>query len=208
MPGIAIWLGILVALVLVLVWVVRRISVLVTHTRELEEFQRAVAELDAAFAAIAEPLIGALDGIVRNHVGDAARVAAELPHAAAALRETSERARRLEAPPGFAAEAASIVRELDRAARAADLTARGLEGLAAARNDRQGEWSVDLKRGSLNLRNAREAVRSVASRVKALTPAQLAGRRESPWARSSGAPRVYTVDNVDEDAQEPFEPRM
>jgi hypothetical protein len=207
-PGIAIWLGVLLVLVLLFVFVVRRISGLVTQTRDLEGFQRQVAELDAAFASVAEPLIGALDDIVRNRMGDPTHVAGELPHGAAALRETADRARRLEAPAGLGAEATSIVRELDRAARAADLAARGLEGLLAARNDRQGEWTVDLKRGSLNLRNARETVRGVTSRVMALTTAELLARRDSPWNQPAGAPRVYRVDGTDEDPPDTFEPRM
>jgi hypothetical protein len=209
--GAAIWLAVLVGLGVLFVVVVRRIGFLLARTRELEALQRSVAELDAAFGAAADQLLGSLDSLVRGRAADVAAVAAvasALPHAAASLRETADRARRLEAPAGLSGEVSGIVRELDRAARAADLASLGLEGLLAGRSDRQGEAGVDLKRGSLNLRSARDMVRAIAGRVGALTPAEFASRRESPWSRRGEAPVIYVADGTDEDANQGLGPRM
>ena len=207
-PAIAIWLAILIALGLLFIAVVRRVSVLVTRSHELEGYQRAVAEIDAAAGSIADPLIAELDAFVRGRSGDATHVAGELPHAAAALREVGARARQVQAPVGLAAETTSIVRELDRAARSAELAARGLGGLLASRSDRQGEWTVDIKRGSLNLRNARDTIRTVAAHVAAMTAAELIQRRDSPWAQAAIAPRLYVADGTDDEDLDTFESRM
>lgn len=204
----AVWLAVLIVLGIMFVVVLRRVSALVARTRELEAFQRAIAGVDATLAAVADPMIGALDGLVRLRTGDAGQVSELLPLAAATLRDTADRARRIDVPAGLTAEAASIVRELDRAARSAEVAKHGLETYLARGSDRKGEAGVDLKRGALNLRHARDAVRSQSARIAALTPAELVARSDSPWARGPAAHAIYVAEGTDDDVDEGFEPRM
>ena len=196
---VAVWVGILAALVVLFVAVARRVSQLVAGTRELERFQRAIAEIDAATASVVDPLLGSLDGFVRHHAGDPAQLAGDLPHAAASLRDTQARAKQIDVPVGLAAEAQHIIGELDRAARSADLAAAGLVTQLEGHRDRQGESSVDVKRGALNLRHARDIVRTEASRIAAMTANELRTRRDSPWARKGDGPSLYVADGTTDD---------
>jgi hypothetical protein len=196
---VAVWVAVLVALAALFVAVSRRVGQLVARTRELERFQRAIAEIDAATGSVVDPLLGSLDGFVRNHSGDPAELAGVLPHAAASLRDTLDRAKRIEVPSGLATEAERIIRELDRAARSADLAAGGLESMVEGRRDRQGESSVEVKRSVLNLRHARDTVRTEASTIAGMTANELLTRRDSPWARKGSAPSLYVAGGTEDD---------
>ena len=100
----------------------------------------------------------------------------------------------------------SLIAELDRAARAADMAEHGLNALSSGTRGRDLEAQTSLKRGALNLRHAREAIAGVARQVAALRPVDLATTPARGTTTVAGlAP--YQVPGQD-DADGRFEPRM
>ena len=195
-----IWLALLLLVLLGLfLLTVRRMSVLIGRTRDLEQFQRAVASLDAGLAAVVDPLVARLDEI-RRRAGDPTSLAAGLDTTKASLRDLANQGRELRPPPALANEAAALVVELDRAARAADFVEHGLDALLAHRGHRELEAQTSLKRAALNLRNARGAATRIASTVAVLGPADLLARPDGQGrAAPVRAPSTYGPDVADVD---------
>src|SRR4029079_11904973 len=166
MPQAAIiWLGLLLLVLVVLLAITaRRMSSLIARTRDLEAFQRSVAELDGALGAAVDPLVLQLDDI-RRRAGDPVSLARGLAAVQAELRGLVQRGRELRPPRPLADEAAALVAELDRSSRATDLVEHGLDALLAHRGHRELEAQTSLKRAALNLRNARGSAAAIAGRV-------------------------------------------
>jgi hypothetical protein len=172
MTGTLVWLVALVGISLAAAVALRRVSSLAGGTRELERLQMDVAGIDSRLAAAVGPLVEQLDA-VRRGAQDPREASGDLEEARAALRTLGGEARALRPPSPLAGRVAQLVWELDRAARAADMAAHGVQTLAAARGTVGTEGQVALKRGTLGLRHAREAVGRIASGLTALTPADL-----------------------------------
>ena len=151
------WLGLLLLVLLGLfLLTARRMSKLIARTRDLEAFQRAVADLDASLGTIVDPLVTQLDDI-RRRAGDPVSLSRGLDAIQGHLRELVGRGRELRPPRALAEDATALLVELDRASRAADLLEHGLDALLAHRGHRELEAQTSLKRAALNLRNARGA---------------------------------------------------
>jgi hypothetical protein len=199
------WLALLVVLGALFVATFRRMSVLVARTRDLERFQKETAALDGRFAAVAEPLVRALDE-ARRHAGDPDALRAGLPAAQAELAGLVTDARTLSVPTGLDPIAAVLREELDRAVRAAALVEHGLGSMSTASIGRDLEAQTSLKRGALNLRHAREAFARAVRKAEALRPADLAPRRDADGAVTAGLAPYPDTDPDDVEAR--FDPRM
>jgi hypothetical protein len=201
-----VWLGlVLVALALLFLITVRRMSKLIARTRDLEAFQGSVAELNASLVATVDPLVGQLDEI-RRRAGDPGSLSRGLETIQGHLRDLVERGRELRPPRPLADDAASFLGELDRASRATDLVEHGLAALLAHRGHRELEAQTSLKRAALNLRNARGAANGIAQRVAAVRPADLLAQpdgRETVPVRVPASLGVDTPGIEDEAAQQP-----
>ena len=81
---VAAWLIILAVLIVGFLIVLHRMSLLIGRTRDLEQYQRAVAALDARLGALVEPLEQGL-GDIRRHAGDPAALRGALDGAQAGL---------------------------------------------------------------------------------------------------------------------------
>jgi hypothetical protein len=205
--GTILWLGVLAAMAVSAVVVLRRIARLINRTRELERFQQAADALDRRFAAAADPLVAALDDI-RRHAGNPQALAEQLPPAAEALRGAATEARALRPPAPLVEASTALVRELDRAVRASELVEHGLAALLAVRGNRELEAQVSLKRGALNLRHSRGAFSQLVADIAAVRPADLApGARIRPSVPLPAVP-TYLVDGTDADAGNALDPRM
>jgi hypothetical protein len=167
-----IWLLVFVVLGLLLLVTVRRMSVLVGRTRDLERFQQGVLDLDRRLGATADPFVGQLDEI-RRRSGDPQALAGTLPAAQDALATLAAEGRALKAPAGLTSQLVTFNLELDRAVRALALVEHGLDALLADRGGRDLEAQTSLKRGALNLRHAREAATRAAREMAAVRPADL-----------------------------------
>jgi hypothetical protein len=209
MPQTAIiWLGLLlVVLVVLLVITVRRMSSLIARTRDLEAFQRSVAELDGALGAAVDPLVLQLDEI-RRRAGDPVSLARGLDTIQAELRGLVQRGRELRPPRPLADEAAALVAELDRSSRATDLVEHGLDALLAHRGHRELEAQTSLKRAALNLRNARGSAAAIAGRVAVVTPADLLNRPDGRETVQVRAPSPIGFDGPEPEDEGVPHPRM
>ena len=99
----------------------------------------------------------------------------DLGPARAMLQDLAVEVRALEMPAALAALGEALVNEAERAVRATDLVAHGLDSLLASRGPYEAEAQTSLKRGALNLRHAREVFgRAAGEIVAALQPADLA----------------------------------
>jgi hypothetical protein len=173
MPGIVLlWLVVLVALAIVAVIALRRTAELAAGPRELDRYRAEVASIEARLTALVVPLVRRLDDL-RRLSGDPVSVAEEIGPAMATLQTLSAVARSLQGPPQLAGTTRMIIAELERATRAADLVDHGLRTLLGGRDSYRQEAQVSLKRGTLNLRHARDAVARLSSSIAALTPADL-----------------------------------
>jgi hypothetical protein len=201
-PGTLLWFVILVILVWLFVIMTRRMSVLVARTRDLEDLQRTVDSIDRRLAAASGPLIVRLDEI-RRHAGDPQALAQDLGASLSMLEELASETRALRLPAPLAGPGAVMVHEVERAVRAAELVAHGLDALVAGRGNRQLEAETSLKRGTLNLRHSRDAFGRAAAQVASMRPSDLA---PSPGDRGWGAPPPSPAvpaapdDNPDEDS--------
>jgi hypothetical protein len=155
----------------------RRASLLLTATREHDRFTKAIVELDRRMAATLDPLVTKLDLLRRHEVGPDV-LAEPLSSALDDLRRQTEAVRALRAPTGLGDVPSAFARELERAERAVGLAEHGRSGLVATRGGpRELEAQTSLKRATLNLRNARQAAATIAHRVEASVPAEVARAR-------------------------------
>ena len=199
------WLGLLVAVLLGLFLVTaRRMSKLIARTRDLEAFQRAIADLDASLETVIDPLVTQLDEI-RRRAGDPVSLSRGLDAIQGHLRELVGRGRELRPPRALANDATAMLAELDRASRATDLLEHGLDALLAHRGHRELEAQTSLKRAALNLRNARGAAAAIARRVAAVRPADLLDMPGGKETVRVKAPSSLGIDGIDDDdlAQHP-----
>ena len=206
--GAIVWAALLGALLALFVGVARRMSAMIGRTRDLERLQRSVESIDRRFGAVAEPLVARLDGLIRRQAADAEGLAREVDPARATLRDLAAEAGALQVPPSLAGLGSVLVHETERAVRAADLVAHGLEAMLAARGRYGVQDQTSLKRGALNLRHARDAFGRAAAEIAALRPTDLAPG--APGAAAGPSPRgvaAYGAD-PDSDLEGPFEPRM
>jgi hypothetical protein len=201
------WLALLALLVVLFALVLRRMSLLIGRTRDLERFQKAAASLDRRFAAVVEPVVARLDEI-RRHAGDPAALARELPAASSSLREAANDARALRVPAGLTEGAVTMARELDRAIRATELVEHGLDSLLAVRGNRELEAQTSLKRGALNLRHARDAFGRAVADITAVRPADLATPGASRRLATLPGVGAFATDLGDPEGEPPPDPRM
>jgi hypothetical protein len=169
-PRIILPLALFLALAALFLLVLQRASRLVARTREHQQFQRTIADLDVRFGRTIDPVIGGLDEIRRHRIG-ADALAEVLAKAGDELRSEIDETRALRGPAGLTDVPSSFARELERAERAVGLAEHGRSGLIATRGGpRELEAQTSLKRAALNLRHAREAAGLVARRVAETLP--------------------------------------
>src|SRR5262245_49513122 len=181
-----VWLLVLFVLALMALIVLRRMSTLVARTRDLERYQKAVSGLDIRSAAVVDPLVRELDEARRNAANPLALRDA-VTAAQTSVAELAAEARALATPAPLVSTTVSLVAELDRAARAADMAEHGINALSQGTRGRDLEAQTSLKRGALNLRHAREAIARLAREVAALRPVDIA---------TATAPAPTTVDSL------------
>ncbi len=199
------WLLVLFVLAMLLVVVLRRMSLLVARTRNLERYQKAVAGLEARSAAVIGPLVKELDG-ARRQALDPAGLAGAITAAQGELATLATEGRAIATPAPLVSTTVAIVAELDRAARAADMAEHGLNAMTAGTRGRDLEAQTSLKRGALNLRHAQEAIGRMAREVGSLRPVDIAA------PTGGGAAPVVVISAyqapTSDDADGGFEPRM
>jgi hypothetical protein len=197
--GTVVWLAVLAGLALLFLVTLRRMSVLVGRTHDLERYQRTVSQLDRRLAATSDPFVVALDEI-RRRSGDPRAMAEQVPGMQDALRAIAAEGRDAKVPRGLAREAVAFTVELERAVRAAELVGHGLDALLADRGGRDLEAQTHLKRGALNLRHARDSASRIAADILALRPGDLLDRADQSKPRSAGAAvPTYLVDEGSDD---------
>ncbi len=182
MTGTLLWLAALAVLSLVAAVVLRRTASLAGGTHELDRFQSDVVAIHQGLTDTVGPLVAHLDD-VRRGAADPAQTRPEVDGARASLRTLSERAHRLKPPAALADRSQQLAWEVDRAVRAADMAAHGISQMGRVRHDASTEAQVALKRGTLGLRHAREAVARIMMDTSRLTPADV---RAMPPTRAAG----------------------
>jgi hypothetical protein len=193
--GTVIWLVVLIALLVLFLLTVRRLSVLMGRTRDLERYQKLAKQLDRRLGEVADPFVTQLDEI-RRRSGDPRTLGASLPSVQDALRAIAAEGRAAKVPGGLSREASAFTVELERAVRAGETVGHGLDALLADRAGRDLEAHTSLKRGALNLRHAREAASRLAGEIAVLRPADLLDRVEHPTRDTAGPVRpTYLVDD-------------
>ena len=200
-----VWLLVLFVLAMLLVAVLRRMSLLVARTRDLERYQKAVTGLEARSAAVIDPLVKELDA-ARRQALDPAGLSGAIVVAQGELATLAAEGRGLVTPAPLVSTTVALVTELDRAARAADMAEHGLNAMTAGTRGRDLEAQTSIKRGALNLRHAQEAIGRMAREVGTLRPMDIAtpiGGGAAPVV-VIGAYQAPTSD----DADGGFEPRM
>src|SRR5947208_16211805 len=168
-----VWLLVLFVLAMLFVVVLRRMSTLIARTRDLERYQKGVASLDVRSAAVVDPLVRELDE-ARRHAANPGALRDAVTAVQVTAAELAAEARGLATPAPLVSTTVSLVAELDRAARAADMAEHGLNALSSGTRGRDLEAQTSLKRGALNLRHAREAIAALARAVAALRPVDIA----------------------------------
>ncbi len=186
MTGAVLWLAAVCLVLVVAALSLRRVSHLATGTHDLERFQAAVVDVHQRLSGVVDPLVTTLDD-VRRGVTDPATAIPEVESARTALRALSRDAREMKPPAVLSDRGESVVWEVDRSVRAADMAAHGLTQIGGRRHDAGTEAQTALKRGTLGLRHAREAVARTMTEVSKLTPADVnalavggASRRATP----------------------------
>ena len=198
--GTVLWLVVFAVLAVLFLLTLRRLSVLVRRTHDLERYQKLVRQLDKRLGQVADPFLTQLDEI-RRRSGDPRTLGGSIGAVQDTLRAISADGRAARVPKGLAREAAAFAVELDRAVRAGDLVEHGLDALLADRGGRDLEAQTSLKRGALNLRHAREAVTRLSSEIAAVRPADLRDRTDAAVRSTQGATvATYLVDD-DADAR-------
>jgi hypothetical protein len=194
MTGTVLWLLAIAVVSLIAAVVLRRVSHLAGGTHDLEKFQAEVVGIHQQLSGTVDPLVGHLDD-VRRGARDPVETAVELESARAALRTVSRQSREMKPPAVLADWARELVWEVDRAVRAADMAAHGLSQVGARRHDAGTEAQTALKRGTLGLRHAREAVARTMIVVAKLTPAEV----NAMPATGSRRAQVIVTPPVEED---------
>jgi hypothetical protein len=195
MTGTVLWLGALAALSLAAAVVLRRVGRLAGGTHELERLKSDVVGINQRLGETVDELVGHLDE-VRRGARDPAATAAEVEAARAALRILSRQAHELRPPAPLRAQAQELAWEVDRAVRAADMAGHGLAQMGGRRNETGTEAQTALKRGTLGLRHAREAVTRMMIGLAKLTPVEV---NAMPVAPMSGRFGAIVTPPVDED---------
>ena len=192
--GTIVWLVVLIALGVLFVLTLRRMSKLVGRTRDLERYQKTVAILEQRLALTADPFVDQLDGI-RRRAGDPHALSEAVAATQDTLRAIAAEGRAARPPSGLATEAAAFTVELERAVRAAELVGHGLDALLGGRGGRELEAQTSLKRGALNLRHAREAATTAAAVIARIRPGDLSGRGDRlPPAGTPMGGATYIID--------------
>ena len=197
------WVGLLVVLFLLFLLTLRRLSVLIARTRDLERVQRSVDSIDRRFAIAIGPIVNRLDEI-RRRSGDPLLLARELDPARTMLEDLAAETRKLRVPAVLAGQAAVMVHEMDRALRATELVGHGLDALLAARGNRELEAQTSLKRGALNLPHARDAFGRAAAEVAAVRPVDVARRPGRHIGAADWAPASTHFDVSESDLDSPL----
>ncbi|HYO44702.1 MAG TPA: hypothetical protein VES19_15995 [Candidatus Limnocylindrales bacterium] len=200
-----VWLGLLVALGVLFVITLRRMSAMIARTRNLERFQRGVDGIERRFGAFALPLAKALDA-TRRGPADPVALREQLGEAQDVLAVLRAELRDLPAPAALAPAATALEAELERATRAASLIEHGLGTLETASRGRDMEAQTSLKRGTLSLRHAHEAFTRVAREVARLQPPDLVSGT-AVAAVGAAALATYPANDAD-DTEGRFDPRM
>jgi hypothetical protein len=195
--GTLLWLIALAVVSLIAAIVLRRMASLAGGTRELERFQADAVSINERLAATVEPLVAHLDE-VRRGARDPAEIRPELDAARAGLRGLGKEARAITAPPALADRAQQLAWEVDRAVRAADMAGHGVATMGGGRGRHvvSTEAEVALKRGTLGLRHAREAVKRIMMDVARLSPAEV---RAMPVAAAGALPGGIVTPPTDEE---------
>lgn len=188
------WLGAIAIVSLVAAFVLRRVSSLAGGTHDLERFKADVVGIHQRLSQTVDPLVGHLDD-VRRGARDPVETAAEVDAARTTLRAVSRQAREMKPPAVLADRARELVWEVDRAVRAADMAGHGISQVGARRHDSGAEAQTALKRGTLGLRHAREAVARSMMEVAKLTPAEV----NAMPATGSRRAQVIVTPPIDED---------
>jgi len=188
--GTVLWIGLLVLLAALFLLTLRRLSVLVRRTRDLERFQRALEGFSNRLSTTVGPLVRDLDDL-RRRAGDPATLAQRIPDAKGELARLAAEGRSLAAPNGLESLGAAMAGELERASRAATTVATGLSAMSDARGGRELEAQTSLKRGALNLRNATETYDRLLAQARAVRPADLARGTGLPTVTGSGTLAAY-----------------
>ena len=204
-PETILWLGLLLALAVVFVITLRRMSALAARTRQLERYQQAVETIDLRFAGVVDPMTRGL-GEARRGSGNPEALATDAAALHVMLDGLVAESRTLAVPAGLESMALAMTAELERADRAADFVEHGLATLAAAVRGRDFEAQTSLKRGALNLRHARDAYGRLARATAALRPVDLAGRKPGEAAVTASL-AGYAGSDAD-DVEGRFDPRM
>ncbi len=204
MSGTVLWLVALVALSAVAAIVLRRMGSLAGGTRELQRLQADFAGIEQRLATVVDPMVGRLDD-VRRGASDPAQLAPEINAARTALRSLAKEARSVKPPAALADRVPQLLWELERAVRAADMAGHGVETMAASRsrNAVGTEAEVSLKRGTLGLRHAREAVGRVVAGVANLSPAEVRAMPPSSAGHGGGIPTPGLDEDLLTAAEEP-----
>jgi hypothetical protein len=199
-----VWLLVLVVLAILFVFVLRRMSTLIARTRDLERYQKAVAGLDLRSAAVVDPLVRELDE-ARRHAANPEALRDAVTTVQASVGELTAEARAIPTPAPLVPTTVSLIAELERASRAADMAEHGLNAMTAGTRGRDLEAQTSLKRGALNLRHARESIARLAREVAALRPVDIA-TATSP--APTAVPGLSSYQVPGEDTESTFEPRM
>jgi hypothetical protein len=192
------WLALLVALAVLFLRVVVRMRWLVARTRGLERVQQAVESIDVRLGGVVDPLVRGLDE-TRRHAGDPASLAAAAVEAQAVIEVLTAEVRALAVPSGIFLPVAAMTAELERASRAASLVEHGLGAITLASLGRDLEGQTSIKRGTLNLRNARDAFALLAGQVAAIRPSDLA---PAPGSRTPPATAAGTLPPAADDGDD------
>jgi hypothetical protein len=204
MTGTVLWLIALAALSAVAAIVLRRMGALAGGTRELQRLQADFAGIDRRLTTVVDPLVGRLDE-VRRGASDPAELVPELDAARTALRALAREARTVKAPPALSDRVQQLLWELDRGVRAVDMAGHGVTTLAASRSRTSSgtEAHVALKRGTLGLRHAREAVARVVAGVATLSPAEVRSMPMTGSGRPGGIPTPELEEDLLTTVEEP-----
>ncbi len=150
----------------------RRASRALTRTREEERFRSAVEDLAKRIDESLAGVIARIDA-VRRHQLDADAIAPNLEAAHDAVGRYAEEASGLHGPVPADDVRASLLEELDRAARALEMVAHGCTLMAASGGrHRELEAQTAIKRGYLNTLHAREAIARHADDLASSRPAE------------------------------------
>jgi hypothetical protein len=156
---------IFVALAVVFLVVLRRISILLAESRESATFRRSVEDLASRIDATLVDMVTRIDALRRQQI-EADQIVEPLDRALESLLAYSEEARGLGGPPVVAGPKAAFAAEIDRADRALQMVEHGAAILGSVSSgQRFSEAQTAIKRGYLNVLHAREAIARHANEI-------------------------------------------